>query len=128
MDRDAHGMVFDIRGRDVESNTFAAEFNKANCKWTILGDAADVHQSKERKIVHAIFRSAAGPIGPTEVLETGMRMALWDAAPTIDAVKKLLKRMVDDGLLAKTARGKYELVENPPGASPFHPFDDDVEL
>jgi hypothetical protein len=131
MKRQAGNVTLHVRGRDIEEAEKALQFSKETCRWTILGEAFDVHQSGERKIIQAIFRSAAEPIGPTEILDTGIRMSLWDKAPTIDAVKKLLTRMVNDGLLTKGARGKYQLAEvppNAPGASPFVPFDDEIEL
>ena len=40
--------IFDVRRRDVAADQLAAKFDKATFRWTILGNAAEVHGSAER--------------------------------------------------------------------------------
>jgi hypothetical protein len=125
IDRDAHGLVFDIRGRDVESNTFAAEFRKETCRWTLLGDAATVHQSRERHVILAVLREEDGPLKAAEVSEAGTRRGLWNGdPPSHEAIKKTLQRMAADGIIKRAAHGKYEMGDNPPEQSPDVPMDE----
>jgi hypothetical protein len=46
--RSANGVTLYARGRDIEEAELAVQFNRNTCKWTILGQAADVHRSDER--------------------------------------------------------------------------------
>jgi AAA domain len=124
IDRQTNGMVFDVRGRDVEANTFAVEFNKALCRWTILGDAEAVHQSQERKVILAIFRQADGPLSAAEVIDAGTRMEIWTSPPSHEAAKKMLQRLAAEGVLQKAGRGKYEYRDDPPRQSPDVPMEE----
>jgi hypothetical protein len=56
------GTVLDVRGRDVEAAELAIEFNKNTCRWTILGTAAEVHQSDQRKAIIAALVESGEPM------------------------------------------------------------------
>ena len=43
--REAGAVTFHVRGRDIEEAEKALQFNKATCRWTILGEAADIRRS-----------------------------------------------------------------------------------
>jgi hypothetical protein len=68
------GAVLDVRGRDVESAELAIVFSKDACRWTILGAAAEVHQSDQRKAIIAALVERGEPMRITELMgATGMK-------------------------------------------------------
>jgi hypothetical protein len=48
LSRSPQGTTLYVRGRDIEEAEHAVSFDKAGCRWTILGNAAEVHRSNER--------------------------------------------------------------------------------
>jgi hypothetical protein len=55
--RRAGTVTLHARGRDIEEMETALQFQRATCRWTILGTAAEVHVSNERA---AVLRVLAG--------------------------------------------------------------------
>jgi hypothetical protein len=95
----ASGAVLDIRGRDVESGELAIEFNKATCRWRVLGDAAEVHVSEQRAKIIAVLKEAGEPMGITALIEaTGTKR---------NALELSLGRMAKEGLIRRVAKGLY---------------------
>jgi hypothetical protein len=100
INRETAGTVFDVRGRDIESETFAVEFRKDTCRWTILGSAETVHRSGERARILEIFAEATEPLSPKAVTELvncdspGKRLSH-------DAVRQMLIRMHKTGDLTR---------------------------
>jgi hypothetical protein len=95
------GAVLDIRGRDVESAELAIQFSKDNCKWTILGTAAEVHQSDQRKAIIAALAERGAPMEVKElVAATNMKRNNLDA---------LLVKMVREGTVLRVKTGVYAL-------------------
>lgn len=99
IERKASGAVFDVRGRDVENDELAVEFNKATCKWTILGDAAEVFRSETRGKILAALGDSDAPLAPKTVTE------LTGLSP--DNVKQTLRRMAQNGEIVRHDGGKY---------------------
>ena len=60
--RRANGVVLHARGRDIEESETAMQFDKATCKWLILGAASEVHRSDERTRIIAALKSAGQPL------------------------------------------------------------------
>jgi hypothetical protein len=118
IDRQGQSFVFDVRGRDIEADTLAAEFNKDTCRWTILGDAATVRHSVERQQVLDIFRDAeGGPLTPksvTERLAEVSHLMSHSSPRSHSAIRKILGRMAHDRDLVKLKYGEYCL--------PIHPL------
>jgi RecA-family ATPase len=85
------------RSRDVDVIDKAMEFNRETCRWTILGDAADVRRSREQQEV-------------LDALDAGQK-ALKDIATIVGkpvkAVFKLLERMAKKSDVIRTERGVY---------------------
>jgi hypothetical protein len=70
----AGGLILDIRGRDVESAELAIQFSKDSCRWTVLGAAAEIHQSDQRKTIIAALVERGEPMKINElVAATGMK-------------------------------------------------------
>jgi hypothetical protein len=107
IDRQGQGFVFDVRGRDVEADTLAAEFDKNTCRWRLLGDAAVMRMSSERKKVLVAINEAGAPIGPNDIAAaSGLKPA---------NVRYLLPKLVSDALIEKTTYGRYRPL------NPSHP-------
>ena len=49
MKRQAGTVTLQVRGRDIEETEKALQFDKTACRWSILGAAAEVNRSAERK-------------------------------------------------------------------------------
>src|SRR5262249_40369006 len=67
LNRQAGGVTFHIVGRDIEGAEKALEFNKATCRWTILGEAADIRRSDERNRVLDALDGAVDGMSPSDL-------------------------------------------------------------
>ena len=47
--RTPKGTTLYVRGRDIEEQELAMAFSKAACRWTIMGEAEEVHRSETRQ-------------------------------------------------------------------------------
>jgi hypothetical protein len=92
------GFVFDIRGRDVEAALLAAEFDRESCRWSILGDAAEVQRSDTRKAILAALAST-GTMSPSEMAAT--------TGLDRNSISAALYRMRKAGEVTKASRGRY---------------------
>src|SRR5262249_15995877 len=88
-----------IRGRDVDEQEKALTFNKENCRWTILGEAEEVHRSETRRKIVTALNEASLPMGPKDIA------AQSDISETLP--KKTLSRMLKEGEIIKVSRGEY---------------------
>lgn len=106
LDRSKNGTTLYGRGRDLEEFELALRFDGVTGVWKVLGDASAVRRSTERnKIIDAI-KDAGTSIGPKEITDrSGLQYA---------SVRHLVRRMVRDGDVTETAKGRYEI------SSPHH--------
>lgn len=95
--RSAKGTTLYVRGRDVEEAEHAVEFEKEACRWTILGEAADIHRSTERGRILAALEEGEATVGDL-VAATGMPRNNLD---------QLLFKMAKDGEINRVKRGVY---------------------
>jgi hypothetical protein len=96
------GTVLYARGRDIEESETAVQFNKATCKWTILGPVAEVCRSDARARVIEVLADAGGPLAIKEIqvkADLGSR----------NAADSLLFRMVEAGEIERVSKGVYRL-------------------
>jgi hypothetical protein len=118
MEKKSSGWIFDVRGRDVSSDELATEFNKETCRWTILGNAGDLHRSQERDLILSVFREAqrltSKPVllSPKDVTDA-LVVTCEGVSPKLDAVRQNMARMARVGLLQREERGKYSLPSIP---------------
>ena len=96
----SQGMTLYVRGRDIEEAEHAVTFDKTTCRWTIVGDAAEVQRSDTRtKILEVLGRAKPNAMGPSDIAA---------AAELKESVVKVrLGNMVADGEVIKTQRGLY---------------------
>ncbi|HEX9070983.1 MAG TPA: AAA family ATPase [Pseudolabrys sp.] len=99
LNRSAQGTTLYIRGRDIEEAEHAVTFDKHSCKWTILGNASDVHRSHERSSILAVLDEATEPMGPSDIAAA--------ANMPVNNAKQLLHKMAASGEVGKVGRGQY---------------------
>jgi len=96
----SHGMTLYVRGRDVEEAEHAVAFDKQTCRWSIVGDAAQVQRSDTRtRILSALKQAKPAALGPSDIA------AAADLKETV--VKVQLGKMLVAGEVIKTSRGLY---------------------
>lgn len=101
LSRSSQGTTLYVRGRDVEEAEHAVTFNKDSCRWSILGDASEIHRSNERGKILDVLQGASEPMTPREVADA--------ADHSYEAVRKTLQRMAEAGEIDKAGRGRYTL-------------------
>jgi hypothetical protein len=91
-----------VRGRDIEESETALQFDKAACRWSVLGAAAEVFRSAERGRVIAALREAGLPLQAKEI---------WAAAElkNRNATDLLLSKMVQKGEVVRVGKAQYAL-------------------
>jgi AAA domain len=100
--RDATGhVILHGRGRDLVEIEKAMTFNSETCIWTIAGDPSAFRTSGERKAILEAMKEIGEPAGPNEVA------AVARLKP--QNVRRLLIRMIKDGLVQRRDYGKYEV-------------------
>ena len=93
-------MTLYVRGRDIEEAEHAVTFDKTTCRWSIVGDAAEVQRSDTRKkILDVLGRAKPTAMGPSDIA------AAAELKETV--VKVRLGDMVTVGEVIKTGRGLY---------------------
>jgi hypothetical protein len=99
LNRSSQGVTLYVRGRDIEEGEHAVNFDKHTCRWTILGNASDVHRSTERGKILAALERAGELLTPQDIQSsTGMPR---------NNVDQLLFKMGEAGEVVKVGRGKY---------------------
>jgi hypothetical protein len=100
--RDESGtIVLHTRGRDVEECAKAVRFDKATCRWKMLGDVAEIRRSQERTRIITAMQAIGAAASPSEIAR--------EADSSANKVTKMLARMARDGLIRRTTHGKYSL-------------------
>jgi hypothetical protein len=93
------GTTLYVRGRDVEEKEHAISFSSETCRWSILGDAMEVHRSETRKLILDVLAGATVLLSPEQIAAaTGVKR---------NAVDQRLYRMVKDGEVIQIHRGRY---------------------
>jgi hypothetical protein len=98
--RTGSGATLVGRCRDTEDVDLAVQFSRETCRWTILGDAAEVHQSDERGRVLVALEGASEGLYVNEIIGAANLTSRT-------AADKLLLRMVAAGQAERIKRGLY---------------------
>jgi hypothetical protein len=97
--RKAGQVTLHVDGRDVEKTELALQFDKATCRWTILGAASEVHRSAERGRILAALEGTPEGLSPSETADiTGLTHA---------NARQLLVRMAKDNEIQRAGYGRY---------------------
>jgi hypothetical protein len=102
LNRTSSGTVLYGRGRDIEDVEKAIQFDPHTCTWTILGDASATRYTGERAAIIAVLKAAKGPMLLTDIAATS------NTKP--NNARRLLGKMICDGVVKRARRGEYELV------------------
>jgi hypothetical protein len=98
----ADGATLYSRSRDLEDVDVAVEFDPSTCRWSVLGETREVHQSDQRKRILDALREVGEPMTAAEIAaETGMKL---------ENVRRTLTRMAKKGpeaLIERAGRGRY---------------------
>ena len=109
LQRHAGGVALHATGRDIDETETAVQFDKATCRWAIvgkLGGAADIRMSDERKRVVQALADAGEPMSSEQIRRAA------NLRGTRNTVDVLLGKMVKDGQVVRAARGKYGLPQS----------------
>jgi AAA domain len=105
--RSAKGITLHVEGRDlIDAVEKAVRFDRETCRWTILGDAAEVQRSADRSRVLAALQNAPEGLSTSEIISAA-------GLGSRNAADVLLFRMLADGEVERVRRGVYGL----PGTS-----------
>jgi hypothetical protein len=99
LNRSGQGTTLYLRGRDVEEAEHAVSFDPLTCRWTIMGDAAEIHRSESRGAVLAVLEDATETMSPAEIASA--------ACLPKNNVDQQLYRMGKTGEVTRLARGRY---------------------
>jgi hypothetical protein len=99
---DIGGATLIGRGRDTEDIELALDFNKETCRWTVLGEAAEVQRSAQRGRILAALEeeAAAAGLSPKEVADAVEGLTHNNAEQT-------LRRMAKSGEVKSDGKGRY---------------------
>jgi RecA-family ATPase len=89
-----------VTGRDVESRKLALSLDRATLRWTLMGDAKDVMATENQQAIYDALRESDQALGPKELAGA--------IGHTEANVKKVLPKLVDQGLIRKVKYGKYQ--------------------
>jgi hypothetical protein len=71
--RTSKGTTLYVRGREIEESEKAIIFGTENCKWTLLGNAAEIQRSDTRKSILAALNMSTPQVGTGSVYPTVAR-------------------------------------------------------
>lgn len=99
--RQAGTITLYARGRDIEEQETACQFNRDSCRWTFLGDAGEIHGSGQRwAIIDALRTAGEGGMHISEIMAATGRNDR-------NALDQLLFKMNRQGELIRVKRGVY---------------------
>ena len=106
-ERGSRDAALHVTGRDVEEEAeLALRWDAALVRWTLLGDAEEHRRSEERKQIIAKLGEVGEPMSATDIAV--------EIEKKVDGERKLVRKMVRDGELAKVGSGsstRYALPE-----------------
>jgi ribosomal protein S25 len=89
-----------ITGRDVESTTMAVKLDTETLSWKLLGNRAMVMSTEKKQKVFNAVKDAGRAISALDVVEmTGVDR---------NYARTTLKRLLDQGLIEKPSKGRYQ--------------------
>lgn len=99
LNRSSQGCTLGGRGRDLEEFELSINFDPQSCRWSVLGNSADVQRSNEPNLVIELLDASPSPLSPASISERLSRSK--------DSVRQMLLRMVEAGEIIKSGRGLY---------------------
>jgi len=99
--RDQPEATLHFIGRDVSAQAWSLRWDSDLRSWAMLGDAALHQVSQQRAAIMKLMRDMNEDLGPKEIAEV--------LGASYGAIRRLVVKMVEDGELVRTTRGKYRL-------------------
>jgi hypothetical protein len=100
---DGAPVTLHIEGRDLEEEIAkAVRRDKETCRWTIIGEAAEVQRSTERTRILAALKHASEGLSVTEIVARA-------CLASRNAAYLMLGRMCEDGAVERIKNGLYGL-------------------
>lgn len=97
-----------VTHRDIEEHELALSFDRENCLWNIVGEAANFRISNERQQILDVLSTVA----PNSLRPVDVAKALGkNDAKSMAAVRRLMLSMADDGEIIAPGYGRYSLKE-----------------
>jgi RecA-family ATPase len=97
--RSSSGTTLYVRGRDIEEGEKAVMFGAENCRWSLLGEAADVHRTENQKRILSALEKATGPIDAASIASV--------AELSRGIVDTTLHRLAEKGEVVQVSRGRW---------------------
>jgi len=102
LERNGDGtFVFKGRGRDIDEFDIAVRFDRDECRWRALGDAAETKLSETRAAILAVLRDQGWFMTAPQVAQI--------VGCSRNAAAQMLFKMARDGQVIKGKRGEYGL-------------------
>jgi AAA domain len=57
-----------VRGRDIEEQEYAAEFNRQTCRWRIVGEADEVFRSEQRQAIATALKETKRAMSVSDIM------------------------------------------------------------
>jgi hypothetical protein len=105
LNRSAKGLTLYGRGRDIEELDLAVRLDPRQCRWELIGNAAEVERSESRNAIIIALQEASEALGPKDISER--------SKVDYGVAKVLIGRMVKSGELIKVGRAQYALPPTP---------------
>jgi DNA polymerase I-like protein with 3'-5' exonuclease and polymerase domains len=96
-------VVLHGRGRDLVEIEKALTFNMDTSTWNVEGDAAEARMSAERTAVFNAMNEIGAPASAPDIAAM--------AKSKVTNVRRMLVRLVKDGLVERCERGMYQITE-----------------
>jgi hypothetical protein len=96
-----------VRGRDVDEQELAIEWDRNTCDWTLLGEVVELRRSDDQKACLQVLRDAGGPLHYRVVAG---RIGKGDKVG-IASVQSLLWRLSQGGAVVMAGEGFYSAVK-----------------
>ncbi len=104
--RHAGAVTLHARGRDIEEVETALQFERATCRWTILGAASEVYVSNERAaVLSALATASAEGLAVSEIMAA-------TGSNSRGAMDTLLFKMKEGEEIVRVKRGIYALPQD----------------
>ena len=105
LSRTNKGTTLYVRGRDIEEGEKAVMFGTENCRWSILGEAAEIHRTDNQRKILAALEAATSAMNASDV------SGLTDIpAPTVTTT---LHRLSEKGGVVQVSRGRWAFPGKP---------------
>ena len=99
-ERGSRDAALHVTGRDIEEEAeLALRWEPNLVRWTLLGSTEEHRRSEERKQILAKLGEVGEPMSATDIAV--------EIEKKVDGVRKLVRKMVRDGELAKVGSGSY---------------------